>query len=253
MFCTLCGAANADNKPNCVRCGASLREPDATVAPGASASAATGPVQTSGKAIASLVCGLFFFIFPVAIVAVVLGHLSLSDIRKSGGRLVGDGMATAGLVLGYMGLAAIPFILIIAAIAIPNLLRARMAANEATAVGSLRTINTAEMSYAATYGNGFSPDLTTLGGARATCDHAGLIDPALASGMKSGYAFSYSPLKPSGPPGKNCRAPGFSAYGASADPITRGTTGQRSFFTDQTTLIRFDPNGAASAESAPLQ
>ena len=53
---------------------------------------------------------------------------------------MGDGMAIAGLVLGYIGFAAIPFILIIAAIAIPNLLRARMAANEASAVGSLRTI-----------------------------------------------------------------------------------------------------------------
>ena len=62
---------------------------------------------------------------------------------------MGDGMAIAGLVLGYIGFAAIPFILIIAAIAIPNLLRARMAANEASAVGSLRTINVAALSYSA--------------------------------------------------------------------------------------------------------
>lgn len=210
-------------------------------------------METSGKAIASLICGILFFIVPVAVAAVVLGHLSLSDIRKSGGRLVGSGMATAGLILGYMGLAAIPFILIIAAIAIPNLLRARIAANEASAVGSLRAINTAEMSYSATYGNGFSPDLGTLGGTEATCDHAGLVDVTLASGMKSGYAFSYGPLRPSRMPAKGCTASGFGAYGVAADPINRGTTGQRSFFTDQTAIIRSEPDGAASADSAPLQ
>lgn len=250
MFCTLCGASNVDDKQNCFRCGAPLCEANTI---GQAVFNTAGAVETSGKAIASLICGILFFIVPVAIAAVVLGHLSLSDIRKSGGRLVGSGMAIAGLILGYIGLAAIPFILIIAAIAIPNLLRARMAANEASAVGSLRVINTAEMSYSTTYGNGFSPDLATLGGTEAACDHAGLIDATLASGMKTGYAFSYSPLQPSGTPAKDCAAPGFGAYGATADPVTRGTTGQRSFFTDQTAIIRSDPDGAASADSAPLQ
>lgn len=122
MFCTLCGASNADNKQNCFRRGAPLRE-GISIEQGALDTAVLGPVETSGKAIASLICGVLFFIFPVAIAAVVLGHLSFSDICKSGGRLVGNGIATAGLILGYMGLAAVPFILIIAAIAIPNLLR----------------------------------------------------------------------------------------------------------------------------------
>lgn len=91
------------------------------------------PVEshTSGKAIASLICGIFFFILPAAIVAVILGHLSCSEIGKSLGRIRGRGLALAGLILGYFGVAFIPFILIIAAIAIPNLLRARIAANEA--------------------------------------------------------------------------------------------------------------------------
>src|SRR5713226_7615525 len=84
---------------------------------------------------------------PAAIVAVIMGHLSLSDIQKSAGRLGGKGMAIAGLVLGYLGLSFIP-IVIIAAIAIPNLLRAKMAANEASAVASLRTYNTALSRYA---------------------------------------------------------------------------------------------------------
>ena len=80
------------------------------------------PTPTSGKAIASLVCGVFFFILPASIAAVVLGHLSLSEIKKSAGRVQGQGLAIAGLVLGYMGLAGIPFA-IIAASAIPNWLR----------------------------------------------------------------------------------------------------------------------------------
>jgi Domain of unknown function (DUF4190) len=59
------------------------------------------PAQTSGKAIASLVCGLFLFAFPLSILAVIFGHLSVSEIRKSSGRLKGEGIAIAGLVLGY--------------------------------------------------------------------------------------------------------------------------------------------------------
>src|SRR5512135_1811807 len=74
-------------------------------------------------------------------------------------------------------------VLIVAAIAIPNLLRSRMAANEASAVGSIRTVNTAQFSYAATYtDNGFARDLATLGGTgqNATADHALLLDSTLA-------------------------------------------------------------------------
>lgn len=250
MFCTLCGATNSNDKKTCIRCGASLQSDGAIDVPGA-----TGSVQNSGKAIASLICGLLFFIFPVAIIAVILGHLSLSDIRKSGGRLIGNGIAIAGLVLGYMGLAAIPFILIIAAIAIPNLLRSRMAANEASAVGSLRTINTVEVVYNSTYANGFSPNLETLGGTGglATCDHAELIDPVLEAGAKGGYTFSYAPADTVANAAQGCASPGVTGYSVSADPVTRGTTGQRGFYTDQSGVIRFDPNGTASPESAPLQ
>ena len=104
--------------------------------------------RTSGMAIGSLVCGLFLFVFPLSVVAVILGHLSLSEIRRSAGRTGGYGMAVAGLVLGYLGLAVVPT-LIIAAIAIPNLLRARIAANESTAANAVRTLNTAEVSYRA--------------------------------------------------------------------------------------------------------
>src|SRR5437762_11811438 len=79
-------------------------------------------------------------------------------------------------------LIVVAIILIIAAIAIPNLIKSKMAANEASAVGSLRTVNTAELTYSSTYGTGFT-DLTTLG-------TSGMIDNVLGSGTKSGYTLT---------------------------------------------------------------
>src|SRR5208283_4914231 len=81
---------------------------------------AVTPRQTRSMAIASLFCGLFLFAFPLSILAIIFGHLSVSEIRKSAGRLKGEGIAITGLVLGYVGLAIIPVILICAAIALPN-------------------------------------------------------------------------------------------------------------------------------------
>ncbi len=267
MFCALCAADNPNNGRFCTKCGAVLQGQRDMPPPGlgfeVSATPYTGPTETSGKAIGSLICGLLFFVLPAAIVAIVLGHLSLSDIRKSSGRLTGHGMATAGLVLGYMGVAFIPFILIVAAIAIPNLLRAKMAANEASAVGSVRTIETAAISYQATYSNGYPPGIQAMGGnANANCDHADLIDRALASGQKSGYVFTYIALpamEDSQPPdsqqaiANGCTTRGGRAYTLNADPITRGTTGQRSFFADQSGVIRVSVEGPATADSPPLE
>ena len=93
-------------------------------------------------------------------------------------------------------LIVVAIILIIAAIAIPNLLRSRIAANQASAVGSLRTINTAAITYASTYNAGYPTTLSALQppavGANPTATAAGLVDSVLASGSKSGYAFVYT-------------------------------------------------------------
>lgn len=93
-------------------------------------------------------------------------------------------------------LIVVAIILIIAAIAIPNLLRSRMAANEASAVGSIRTMNTASVTYNSTYGNGFPPSLSavgTTGTAAVSCTNAELIDSVLTGGSKSGYNFALVP------------------------------------------------------------
>lgn len=258
MFCPNCGTVNEGQGQFCVKCGQSL----------ASAPPVVSPSQgvTSGKAVASLICGVLFFIFPAAVAAVVLGHISLAEIRKSAGRLKGDGLAVTGLVLGYMGFLVIPIILIIAAIAIPNLLRARIAANEASAVGSLREINIAEVTYSSQYGNGFAPNLGTLDGAEggvSSCDDAGLIPSSLAGGSKAGYVFHYVPLDESGAelnmenrsaaPARGCSQAGVPRFKVTADPINPGTTGMRSYYTDDSGVIRRSSDGQATADSPPLQ
>ena len=90
-------------------------------------------------------------------------------------------------------LIVVAIILIIAAIAIPDLLKSRQAANQASAVGSLRVLNTSETTYAAIYTVGYSPTLMALDGNAnpATPASAGLIDSVLGNGIKSGYGFSY--------------------------------------------------------------
>src|SRR2546428_1099148 len=91
-------------------------------------------------------------------------------------------------------LIVLAIILIIAAIAIPNLLRSKMAANEASAVGSIRTVNRAQVTYSSTYGTGYAATLATLGGLTSPCTalstNASLIDPVLSRGTKRGYTFS---------------------------------------------------------------
>src|SRR5580692_5593668 len=89
-------------------------------------------------------------------------------------------------------LIVVAIILIIAAIAIPNLLRSRMAANEASAVGSIRTMTTAAITYSSTYGNGFPPSLTAIGTSTGSvsCTNAELLDSVLTSGTKSGFVIA---------------------------------------------------------------
>jgi type IV pilus assembly protein PilA len=137
-------------------------------------------------------------------------------------------------------LIVVAIILIIAAIAIPNLIKSKMAANEASAVESLRTINTAEVTYASTYGTGYT-NLATLG-------MSGFIDTVLSSGKKSGYTFTAVPND---------------GTGSSIDPYTGYTatgirqssnTGTRMFCTDSSGVIRYEttPTGCSSS-SSPIQ
>ena len=144
-------------------------------------------------------------------------------------------------------LIVVAIILIIAAIAIPNLLRSRIAANESSAVGSLRTINSAEITYASTYPSlGYSPDLNSLAGSSCgapTSSAACLIDATLAAATsstspgKSGYYFTYGASSSLG-------------YTLTAQPHHAGSTGNKFFYTDGTAVIHYN-NGSGATSSSP--
>ena len=141
---------------------------------------------------------------------------------------------------------------IIAAIAVPGLLRARMSGNEASAIGSLRAINSAESTFSSSCGgNGYAQSLDDLAKAPVGST-AGFISPDLATNgvIKSGYAVNLA-----GDTGavtvtvaaSTCNAStadAVSAYFAEAHPVTVGSTGQRSFGTDTRGTIYFDNTGA---------
>ena len=141
-------------------------------------------------------------------------------------------------------LIVVAIILIIAAIAIPNLLRSRIAANEASAVGSLRTLNTAEITYNTTYpSTGFACTLGAMappsGSASATSSAAGLIDSTLGGGTKSGYTFTIG----------NCSGTPAFNYNTTAAPVSPGTTGQRYFCSDSSGVIKYDPGSTSNCTS----
>lgn len=240
LICPKCGAALPDGSLFCSQCGNAFANTQFTppvVNAQFTPSVASAPgtplpeAQTDGKAIASLVCGILN-VFPLFIVAIVLGHISLSEIRKSAGRLKGEGLAIAGLVLGYLGVIAIPFFLIIAAIAIPNLLRAKIAANESSALHSIRMLETAEMSYRTQHQNeGFTCNLADLSSI--------MSDPALLSGQKNGYVFVV----------QNCVADTaggpITKFQVTAVPMSSNTSGVKVFCADETRVVRFNRSGSA--------
>jgi len=153
-------------------------------------------------------------------------------------------------------LIVVAIILIIAAIAIPNLLRARMAANEASAVASIRTVNTAEITYYSTYPTvGFATALSNLGGGLGVActpssTTACLIDSVLANdgnpanSGKSGYKFTT---------GTGTVAGGVNVgYVILAKPITLNQTGIRAFCAEEDAVVRVDPAGACSNAEATV-
>jgi len=146
-------------------------------------------------------------------------------------------------------LIVVAIILIIAAIAIPNLLRSRIAANQASAVGSLRTLNTAEITYSSTYNVGFTYAMSYLmppatAGANPTSTAAGLIDSVLATGSKSGYSFTYTP-------GASDSTGRINTYFFTAVPITN-STGTNYYYTDQSGVIRQNSTTTAQSTDSPI-
>jgi len=121
----------------------------------------------------------------------------------------------------------VAIIAIILAIAIPSLMNARKAGNEASAVNSIRTMTTCNEQYRTRF-LAYAPALTNL-------QVTGYVDSVLASGTKAGYSFAYSA--------------GTSSYQITAVPVDPGASGDRGFYVDATGVIRFEPTGAATSTS----
>jgi prepilin-type N-terminal cleavage/methylation domain-containing protein len=149
-------------------------------------------------------------------------------------------------------LIVVAIILIIAAIAVPNLLRSRMAANEASAAGSARTIATSNVTYSTTYAIGFAQELISLGpggGAGAASDQADLIDQTLANGVKSGYGFEDSSTGAYDATDADGDAI-FESYTEYAAPTQEDVTGKSVFCVDQSNVVWKDPAGPTSSAAA---
>lgn len=146
-------------------------------------------------------------------------------------------------------LVVVAIILIIAGIAIPNYIRAKISANQAAAVENMRTVTTANVVYSTTYGVGYAASLAKLGGAGGgppSVNAADLIDDILATGTKSGYIFTYlaGPVSSSGT---------IDTYTLNADPVLVDSTGTQHYYVDATGVIRFNVAGTAGPTSSPLQ
>ncbi len=121
---------------------------------------------------------------------------------------------------------------IIAAIAVPNLLQSKAAANEASAISAIRNVVTSHITYSATVGSGsYAADLTALQTAK-------LIDSVLGSGTKDGYSYASTG--------------GAINFTVAAAPLSVGSTGTRRFFSDESGVIRYNTGGAATSASSPL-
>jgi type IV pilus assembly protein PilA len=191
----------------------------------------------TGLAITALVIGIVD-VFTLgmlgvgAILGIVLSLVALSKAKRRPSEYGGQGMATAGLVMSILSVVMIVPMGIVAAIAIPNLLASRRAANEGATMSALRTIHSAETTHQATYGNGSFTDLAELG-------QRGLISPELAQGKRYGYKFALR-VKPD----EAGTLPGFEVV---AIPEVYGTTGVRSFYLDETGVLRAANNRGAPA------
>ena len=217
-------------------------EPQYSAGPDPRYSAGTDPRYSDrqlkkGLAITALVIGILdLFTLGLlgigAIAGVVVAIVALSNAKRKPYEYGGQSLATAGLVMSIVSVVMAVPIGIVAAIAIPNLLASRRAANEGSSIAALRTLHSAEQTYQATYGNGSYGTLSQL-------RQQGLIHSDLADGMRHGYKFTVE-IKEWGSDGPA----GFQVVGV---PLDYGSTGRRSFFVDETGVIRAADNFGAKA------
>jgi len=229
LFCLGCGNSLTESDRFCPVCGRDSQA-GANVPPVDPAVAFGLPPETSGKAIFSLICGILFIILPFSVVAVIFGHIALSEIRKNPARLTGRGLAITGIVLGYVGVVLlVGFIgLMIYGVrqAEKEINTSAVVSKESSIVSSLRTVNMAEIAYGqAHHDAGFTCSLEDLAGSWG-------MNKELVSGKSHGYVFQLencSAAKPGGP---------ISKYQLFVYSSRAGGAGAAAYCTDQSDVIR---------------
>lgn len=245
--CQACGFVGWSESGNCKNCGSPIIQRPQPVLQMQSPTANYNPWsqpqegQKKGLAISSLVLGIIgFMTFGLigfgAVVGIILAVVAMGKVKREPWKYGGHGIATAGLVLNIVSLVSVVPIAIIAAIAIPNLLASRIAANEAAAIATLRTVGSAQATYQAMY-----QKFGTLEELAA----AELIDPRVAGGSRSGYRFTLEITN-----GVD-NSEGFELV---AVPMSYKSSGRRSFYLNETMVIRGSDNmgGPSTKNDAPL-
>ena len=200
------------------------------------------PLLTTGSFLLTL--ALFAFVgAPLFSLAVILGHIARLKLRKSEGRFESWGPSVSGLSLGYFGLAVAAVFFV--SFHNSDLLGGR-SAYEASAIGSLRTINRACEAYKSAHpAAGFPENLAELPYSEKTPGAEWQIDPKIAGGERYGYRFTYIPKKDGN--GQ------IETYEVFADPVSEGRSGTRHFFVDQSGIFRFATKTRANSQSEILQ
>jgi type II secretory pathway pseudopilin PulG len=143
------------------------------------------------------------------------------------------------------GVVLVAILLVLAAIAIPNLLHSNLSENESSVLNALRALNAACANYSMLYG-GYPKSLSNLGPGDSTgFASAGLVDASVASGTKTGYSFTYTP-------GATGVSGNVLSYSITANPLRPSAASERRFFTDQSGVIRANTTGAADGSSTPI-
>jgi len=254
-FCLGCGNGLAEGERFCTVCG---KDSTISAAPRIDPGIAFGLApETSGKAIFSLVCGFLSVFFPFAFGAVIFGHLSLSEIRRSAGRLTGRALAITGIIFGYLGVAFLLFLIGLGIYASQKDWKQQQAnrvhrtapspyknaptalLNDNSAVSAVRSLNMAEIAYAQQHhAEGYScslPDLKSAWG----------LGNDLARGKSNGYIFELrncTATETNGPITKY-QLVAYPAAGAKA--FAGGKTSNPAYCSDQSDVIRFAKNGSA--------
>lgn len=211
-----------------------------------------GQPLRKGLAVTSLVLGILS-LFTLGLLGVgaaiglILGIVALVRVKKQPTVYTGQGMAIAGVVTNGLGCLMFPIVGILAAIAIPSLLRARVSANEASAIGDVRTVISAEMAYESAAGTYGPPECLVAPSATGCITGYPATGPTFLDARvgslttRTGYVRAFVPGAPLTTP---LSPSGIATFCYSAVPATAGQTGIRSFAGDQTGRICQDPTGA---------